>query len=89
MPVEQPDQLCTASSVSSLWINTRFLSMVVASACVVAVRLHAKGVPEPVQSEDRPSQRLLCVLLGTGVGAVGNSGQKLPLPTSWLGLGLW
>ena len=31
-----------------------------------------------VQSEDRPSQRLLCVLLGTGVGAVGNSGQKLP-----------
>ena len=25
-----------------------------------------------VQSEDRPSQRLLCVLLGTGVGAVGN-----------------
>ncbi len=52
------------------------------------LRLHAKGVPG-VQSEDRPSQRLLCVFLGTGVGAVGNSGQKLPLPTSWLGLGLW
>ena len=31
----------------------------------------------------------LCVLLVSVVGAVGDSGQKLPLPTSWVGLGLW
>ena len=37
---------CTANSAASLWMNSRFLSMVVASACVVAERLHAKGVPD-------------------------------------------
>ena len=35
------------------------------------------------------SQVPLCVLLVSVVGAVGDSGQKLPLPTSWVGLGLW
>jgi len=40
---------------------------------VAATKLYAKAVPGPVQSEDRPSQRLLCVLRGTDVGATGDS----------------
>jgi hypothetical protein len=51
---------CTANSASSLWMNTRFLSMVVCFRCVGELLrgCYAKAMPQAAQSEGGASQRV-------------------------------